>query len=140
MKFSEPIFLAAIATLTASTAAYSTNEAIQLNFYSDSQCTKYIGESDHAWPYFDADPSFPEDTCFKFSQPSGTASLNLAGAYFYDSSTPVPAYCTLYTGFSCDGGEQATTVYYQSGQGCVPTRSPTGNYLWKSARCHFGAA
>lgn len=140
MQFSKSIFLAAIATLTASTAAYSTNEAIQLNFYSDSQCTKYVGESDHDWPYFDADPNFPQDTCFKFSQPSGTASLNLAGAYFWDSSTPVAAYCTLYTGFSCDGGEQATTVFQQSGQGCVPTRSPKGKYLWKSARCHFGTA
>lgn len=139
MKLSQSIFLTAIASLTASATAYSTNEAIQLNFYSDTKCTKYIGESDHAWPYLDADPSFPEDTCFTFTQPSGTASLNLAGAYLYGSSNPVPAYCTLYTGGSCDGGEQATTVFDQSqGSACIPTRSPKGNYLWKTARCRFG--
>ncbi|KAL6897464.1 hypothetical protein GGI43DRAFT_409170 [Trichoderma evansii] len=138
MKLSQSIFLTAIASLAASTTAYTTNEAFQLNFYSDTKCTKYIGESDHAWPYLDADPSFPQDTCFTFAQPSGTVSLNLAGAYRYDSSTPVPAYCTLYTGGSCDGSEQAKLVFGQSkGTDCEPTRSPLGHYLWKSARCYF---
>lgn len=82
MKFSQPIFLAATASLTASTAAYSTNEAIQLNFYSNSQCTKYIGESDHAWPYLDADPSFPEDTCFKSPNLLGRPASILLGPIF----------------------------------------------------------
>ncbi|KAH8734276.1 hypothetical protein BGZ61DRAFT_442341 [Ilyonectria robusta] len=138
LKFSA--VLATVAQFTGVQANYETGKAVQINFYTNTQCSAYAGEmafwqfrgGKHPYAGLTFSISDPDDgECWDFRQAGGTQSLNLAGCWD-GSSTPHPwCSCSFWDDWGCKGNQKG--IHTGSGN-CLPGRSSDG-WQWKSAKC-----
>ncbi|KAL0935982.1 uncharacterized protein CTRU02_208197 [Colletotrichum truncatum] len=120
-------------------ANYESGKAVQINFYSNSGCSAYIGETAAWWTRSPRAGEYVSGgtggDCFSLNMPGNSQSLNLASVW-KGNGAKTSGTCQLYDGYNCGG--TAGSGGYSGGSGnCVPARSSKG-LLWKSARC--GAA
>ncbi|KAK1640448.1 hypothetical protein BDP81DRAFT_446756 [Colletotrichum phormii] len=132
---------AALQLATPVSANYETGKAVQINFYSNSGCSAYTGEtaawwtrSPHAGEYVNGGSA---GDCFSLGMPGASGSLNVANVW-RGNGAKTGGSCDLYDGYNCGGVKGGIGFDKNSGSGgCVASRSSSG-LLWKSARC--GAA
>lgn len=129
--------LAVVACFTEPTVAtYSAGKGGQINFYTDSSCSKYNGEAACWWnqsPYIGLEVSGGQTaTCFSLNMPGNSLSINTADLW-EESGTATKGQCFLFDGYGCTGNSVESTYTPGSGK-CFASRSGAG-WLWKSAWC-----
>lgn len=117
-------------------------EAAQINFYKDTECTQYHGETE-VW-YQPHDPpdvgsnNYDDADCFQLNMPSDSKSINTASIWALGTGPLLKhGRCRFYSDYHCTGAENAESVYSPGEGTCLCSRSNNGaGYLWKSARCY----
>ncbi|CAG9986902.1 unnamed protein product [Clonostachys byssicola] len=105
-------------------------QAVQINTYTDSICTKFSSERQI---YYGKSPKVGD--CFDLNLGGGVLSLNAVGVWDKDTSATKKGHCKLYSDFKCAGKQDIQRTYWpDGGPGCLNSRGPSG-YLWKSAQC-----
>lgn len=121
-------------------ATYSPGKGGQINFYTDTKCSRYNGEVACWWNKAPAiglqyEGGGPGD-CFQLNMPGNSQSINIAGMWTSGGGADAGG-CTFFSGYNCDGANQVWATYGNGAGACLPARGSAG-YLWKSARCAAG--
>lgn len=130
-----------VASLTQPTLAnYSPGKGGQINFYKDTKCSQYNGEAACWWNKapvigLQYEGGGPGD-CFDLTMPGNSKSINIAGMWKSGGGADSGG-CTFFSGYGCDGANQAWATYGGGEGKCLSARGGAG-YLWKSARCAAG--
>lgn len=132
-------FVVAISHLAQpSTAQWQAGKGAQVNWYGDSNCGQFQSSATVWWDRFprvsDYTAYSDEPECLSLN-PSGNAkSVNVAAMWKQNNSSSSYGICNFFDGYGCTGSVRTGTHNPGTGQ-CLPARSSSGNYLWKSAKC-----
>src|SRR4051794_28081659 len=142
--------LAVLATLTPVTIAnWTPDRATQINFYTDTKCTAYAGETSSYFSrfphvgYIGSTIGAAKAECWNINMPGNAKSLNTANIWGYTTSTTTPpgswsGRCDFNDGLDCKGnnwGFSGNPINYDGSNTCLAARSKDG-WLWKSAKCY----
>jgi hypothetical protein len=136
------ILAATVTQLVPGSIAWERDQAAQMNFYTDTQCTQFAGTASAWWSKSPlvgtvVDPNRAQ--CITLNMPGNAQSMNSA-AFWPFSVTSEPArmsgFCTVFDDVGCKGNS-ARSTYVPFNGFCLRARSVDG-WLWKSARCVAG--
>lgn len=132
-------FAVAIAHLAQpSTAQWQAGKRAQVNFYRDTSCSQFQSSATAWWDRFprvsDYAPYSDEPECLSLNPPGDAKSVNVAAMWRHGSSASSSGICNFFDGYGCTGSVQTGSYVPGTGQ-CLPARSASGGYLWKSAKC-----